>query len=326
MPVTIRLDHQGPITYSSALRKNADIISQAAHLAATEELCRVLWDSKGTIEALVRHHLSLDNCDSCTVAPCDQWIRGGFNVCVPVETRSRDAHGVPRRLIFRCPMPHKLAEARYPGTVDEKLSCEVGTYAWMQDWCPDVCILQLYGFAFSDHLHFTHERRMPFYVRWWRAIRRHLSGLFGRQTLSRYAEHPASRRLPAAYMLLEYVGPDTGRMPSNTWRAHRGDSTKRRTLFRGLARVMLPLARVPQPRIGSFRFNPDGTGTLTNRPLPCCVAILENGGAPRTMPRDETYGCPEPFVADMLALHDGSFLAQRNVVFDATDCRGQMAA
>jgi len=31
-----------------------------------------------------------------------------------------------KKLIFRCPMPHKLAEAKYPGTVDEKLSSEVG--------------------------------------------------------------------------------------------------------------------------------------------------------------------------------------------------------
>ncbi len=153
MPATIRLDHRGPITYSSALRKNADVINKATHLAAAEELCRVLWDSRGTIESLVRHHLWLGDRDSCTVAPCDRWIRGGFNVCVPVETRSGGAHSVPRRLIFRCPMPHKLAEARYPGTVDEKLSCEVGTYAWMQDWCPDVRIPHLYGFGFSDHRH-----------------------------------------------------------------------------------------------------------------------------------------------------------------------------
>ena len=90
--------------------------------------------------------------------------------------------------------------------------------------------------------------------------------------------------------------------------------------------MMLSLARVPQPRIGSFRFNADGTITLTNRPLPCCVAILENNGAPRTIPSDETYSCPEPFVADMLSFHDASFLAQRNAVFNAADCRSQMAA
>ncbi|KAH6612919.1 hypothetical protein B0J18DRAFT_460788 [Chaetomium sp. MPI-SDFR-AT-0129] len=290
-------DHRGPITLSSALRKNADVIIQAAHLAAAE-FCQVLWDCRGTIESLVKHHLCLSDRDSCTVAPRNRWIRGGFNICVPVEIRPGSAHGVRRKFMFRCPMPHKLAEATYPGTVDEKLSCEAGTYAWMQDWCPDVRIPHLYGFGFSDH----------------------------RSTLSRYAAHPSGLQLPAAYMLLEYIGPDTGRMLSDTWREGRTDKTKQQTLFRGLARLILSLARVPQPRIGSFRFNADSTVTLTNRPLPCCVPILENGGAPRTMPPDETYGRTEPFIADMLALLDGSFLAHRNAVFDAADCRGQMAA
>ncbi|KAK4096255.1 hypothetical protein N658DRAFT_519323 [Parathielavia hyrcaniae] len=102
-------------------------------------------------------------------------------------------------------------------------------------------------------------------------------------------------------------------MSVDTWRERRADQAKRRTLFRGLARV----------RSDS---TPTAPVTLANRPLPCCVAILENGGAPRTMPRDETYSRPEPFIADMLALHDGKFLAHRNAVFDAADCRGQMAA
>jgi hypothetical protein len=33
------------------------------------------------------------------------------------------------------------------GTVDEKLGCEIGTYTWMQDWCPDIYIPHLYGSA-----------------------------------------------------------------------------------------------------------------------------------------------------------------------------------
>jgi len=37
-------------------------------------------------------------------------------------------------------MPHKLAEAKDPGTVDEKLSSEVETYAWMQHQRPDIRI------------------------------------------------------------------------------------------------------------------------------------------------------------------------------------------
>jgi hypothetical protein len=63
--------------------------------------------------------------------------------------------------------------------------------------------------------------------------------------------------------------------------------------------------------------------TLANRPLLCSVAILENDGAPRAI--DETYSCVEPFVTDLLNLHDGYFLANQNAVEDAEDCRRQMA-
>ncbi|KAK3375531.1 hypothetical protein B0T24DRAFT_202357 [Lasiosphaeria ovina] len=327
MPATLELDHRGPITFDSALKKDADIIRLVAHRAAAKELSQVLWDRRTIIEALVRHHLGLAHGDTCTVAPVDRWIRGGFNMCVPVDVvqprRARRA-----RFIFRCPMPHRLAEHTYPGTVDEKLGCEVATYAWMQHWCPDVRIPHLYGFGFSDRRCFTHEVHMPFYVRLWRTIRRRLGALLGHPILSRYAAHPTPTglHLPTAYVLLEHIGPDIGRMLSDTWAEHRRDPARRRRLFGGMARIMLSLARVPLPRIGSFRFSPDGTVTLADRPLVCCVAILENDGAPRTMPRDETYACAEPFVADMLALHDGSLLTNRNAVYDAADCRSQMTA
>jgi len=92
-----------------------------------------------------------------------------------------------------------------------------------------------------------------------------------------------------------------------------------------MARLILSLACIPQPRIGSFQFQPDGTITLTNRPLPCSVIILENDGAARTIQRNETYTCAEPFVADMLTLYENSFLSRPNAVYDAKDCRGQMA-
>lgn len=41
---------------------------------------------------------------------------------------------------------------------------------------------------------------------------------------------------------------------------------------------------------------------------------------------NETYTCTEPFVADMLALHENSFLSNPNAVFDAIDCRSKMAS
>jgi hypothetical protein len=64
---------------------------------------------------------------------------------------------------------------------------------------------------------------------------------------------------------------------------------------------------------------------LTNRPLPCSVVILENEGALRTIQRNETYTCTEPFVADMLTLHENGFLSNPNAAYGEGDCRGQMA-
>jgi hypothetical protein len=117
-----------------------------------------------------------------------------------------------------------------------------------------------------------------------------------------YTAHPTSQRLPTAYMLLEYIGPSTGQMLSRTWEKHRNDPFWRQKLFRGIARLILSLACIPQPRIGSFQFHSDGV-TLTNRPLPCSVIILENDGAPRTIQRNETYTCTEPFVVDEKKQH-----------------------
>lgn len=154
MPTALlKLDHRKPITYESALKKDANIISQTAHFQAAEELCQTLWDQKHTIQALVKYHLRLGSRDTCIVKAQDQWIRGSFNICIPVEVRSTRFH---KKFIFRCPMPHKLAEDKYPGTVDEKLSSEVGMYVWMQDRLPHIRIPYLYAFGFSDHRHVSH--------------------------------------------------------------------------------------------------------------------------------------------------------------------------
>jgi hypothetical protein len=48
-----------------------------------------------------------------------------------------------------------------------------------------------------------------------------------------------------------------------------GDLVQRENLFRGLARIILSMARLPLPQVGSFRFHDDGTLTLTpGRTLP----------------------------------------------------------
>jgi hypothetical protein len=162
MPTTLAVVNRTPITYESAIDKDDNFIRQAAYVGAQESLYQEIWRQREHIAALVLHHLNLPrHAYSVTVAEREQWIRGAFNVCIPVDvgppvgplSKAGGASGVLRpqhKLMFRCPLPYKLAEAKYPGTVDEKMGCEVGAYAWMQDQCPDVRIPHLYGFGFSE--------------------------------------------------------------------------------------------------------------------------------------------------------------------------------
>jgi len=76
-------------------------------------------------------------------------MHGSFNVCIPVHVED-SASNVIRKVLMRCPLPHKLAGRHYPGTVDEKLNCEAATYAWIQEHCPEVPIPHLIDFGFSD--------------------------------------------------------------------------------------------------------------------------------------------------------------------------------
>ncbi|KAK7398606.1 hypothetical protein QQX98_012015 [Neonectria punicea] len=321
---TIDLLDRPPITYNSALNTDKNIIHEAGHVAATETLYRKLWGEKSTIRALTKHHLGLGDHDTCTVALPQQWLRGNFNVCIPIEVQSP---GECRKLVLRCAMPHKLAEARYSGSINEKMGCEVGTYAWMEERCPDIRIPHLYGFGFSDYRHFTHEAHRPLHVRVLGYLRRLFRRFVGYPALlSRYTSHPTTYCLSTAYMLLEHVGSDTSQMLSITWGKHRSDPARRQRLFRGISRLMLSLARIPQPQISSFRFHDDGTVTLTNRPLTCSMMILENDGTPRTVERSNVYLSTEPFIADLFAFHDKRFISHPNAVYDHKDCRGEMAA
>lgn len=144
---------RGPITtFESASKEECNVLKRLGHGPAVKALADDLWQQRHSIEALTRQHLGLRKHDTCSVLERHTWIRGGFNVCVLVDVES-ERRKQSRKVVFRCAMPHKLAEAQYPGTVDEKVSSEVGAYAWMQEQCPDVRIPHLYGFGFSDGRH-----------------------------------------------------------------------------------------------------------------------------------------------------------------------------
>lgn len=114
---------------------------------ATEKLCQELWGEKNTIEALAKHHLRLGNQDERAVLPPDHWIRGNFSVCVFVNAKSSSSF---RKAVFRCPMPHKLAKARYPSSISEKLSCEIGASVWVEENRPEIRSTHVFGLGYLD--------------------------------------------------------------------------------------------------------------------------------------------------------------------------------
>ncbi|KAG9253824.1 uncharacterized protein F5Z01DRAFT_681780 [Emericellopsis atlantica] len=323
MPPTIELVGRGPITLEEALIAEKNIVNLASYRSAHDLFDQELWGQRDSIQTLVKRHLALGSQSMCIVLPPEHWTRGGFNVCVLVEVQCGN---VSKKVTFRCPMPHKVAEARYPGSAHEKLSTEVGAYIWVEENCPEIRSPHLFGFGTSDGRHFTHTDHMSFFTRLARQFWRHVYRVLQRPLLSKYIRHRLPCQMSSAYMILEWLGPDTGQMLSTTFHTYRDNKDYRARLFRGMSRTMLSLARIPQQRIGSFQFHDDGTITLTNRPLSCSTMILENDGAPRTMQRDETLSCTDAYASDLLTFHDRRFLSQPHAAHDESDCRAQMAA
>lgn len=154
----------------------------------------------------------------------------------------------------------------------------------------------------------------------WRSVHRFLR----LPLLPRFIQSTAGHQLSSAYMVLEYLGPETGLMLSETFEDRQNDENYRKRLFSGLSQIILSLTRIPHTRIGSFQFYSNGTIALTNRPLSCKMMILENQGAPRTIEKGSTFTCTDAFASDMITPHDHRSLNEPNAVYDEGDCEEQM--
>lgn len=150
MPKTLRLLKE-EITYSKAQREEVNILRRLTYFKEQQEFFARLSDNEDRIKAIVAHHLRLPSPGQCQVADVEDWLHGSFNVCIPVsinDWESRAQSGTC--VLLRIPLPYRVGEEFCPGNSDEKIRCEAGTYAWLQQNCADVPIPRLYGFATSD--------------------------------------------------------------------------------------------------------------------------------------------------------------------------------
>lgn len=108
-------------------------------------------------------------------------------------------------------------------------------------------------------------------------------------------------------------------MLSETWEEGRSHLTLRKNLFRGLSSIILSLARVPLPKIGSFALDENGYLSLGNRPLTLEVQQMENEQIPVDIQRDTTHTTVASFIHDTLSLHESRIRHQPNAINSVED-------
>ena len=139
---------RGEISLDAALAAEQNMLLKLTYDQKRSALLDYLYDHKCQIEAIVSYHLNLPATSICYIAPESDWIHGSFNICIPIYVNNQNGHS-EKRVIIRFPLPYKIGEEAFPGNTDEKLRCEVATYVWIHENCPDVPVPQLLGFAFS---------------------------------------------------------------------------------------------------------------------------------------------------------------------------------
>lgn len=138
------------ITYSTAKNKESNVLHQLGYPGQKDRFFSLLESKQSCIRAIVAHHLNLRSTNACRVADVSEWLHGSYNVCIPVEILEWDQKQQPGdRVLVRFPLPYRVGEDYRPGNGDEKVRCEAGTYAWLQENCPDVPIPRLYGFSMA---------------------------------------------------------------------------------------------------------------------------------------------------------------------------------
>lgn len=115
-------------------------------------------------------------------------------------------------------------------------------------------------------------------------------------------------------------------MLSKTWESQRTNEKQRKNLFRSLSQIMLKMARIPLPRIGSFRVDDQGYLQLSNRPLTLEIQDLGNERIPSRMLRDRTYSSVDAYIDDILTYHENRLRYQPNAVSSVYDGVSQICA
>lgn len=306
----------GKITLSEAIDDESDVLRKLSYPEKRLDFYQFLQAHASEIQTIVSHHLGIPR-DSCRTPWINEWLHGSFNVCIPIYVCGE------KRIVIRFPLPYKIGESTNQGNAEEKLRCEVATYAWIQAHCPSIPIPRLWGFCFPGESSFTSLFRAPLLSRLSWYMRWSIRWVLGWPPISSYVVHPHRQKLTSGYIVMDYV--ENGCMLSASWDIVHDDVSKRLTLYRDISRFMLSLAQVQFPRIGSLTMDNYGVVSLANRPLGLHLHQLENDEISTEIPRNLTYATTDTYLLDRLSCHDNRIRYQPNSIFNQSDGGSQIS-
>ncbi|EXJ76897.1 hypothetical protein A1O3_10054 [Capronia epimyces CBS 606.96] len=299
--------------------------------STTDQKCEFddrLHQHRELIQELTAHHFGL-HARMCHMAEQKEWIYDDYDVGIPVAIDPWEAEEqATKRVIVRFPLPYKVGELFRPGNADEKIRCEAGTTAWIQQNCPSVPIPRLHGFGLSTGQMFSSVKNLPFIHRTVQYLRSQVLASLGYGTPSGYVRHqgPSLVTLGSGYLVTDHIEETQSRCLRCPFMPYEDvPEERRRNLFQGISRVMLDLAQVSLPRIGSFSIDDKGFVSLVNRPLTFEIYDMENDKIPVDIPRDLTYDSVDAYVSDMLTcIHDSRLRHQTHGLI-LYECEQQMS-
>lgn len=140
----------GPITFSSATARSANVLHALQYPLRKLAFYSYIEGHRALLAEVIAHHLGTKPTD-IEIAPQEWWQHGSFNLVIPLNVNVDPAHSSVPHAILRFPLPYRVGEVANPGNSDEKLNCEAATYAWLEANCPSVPIPKLYGFGLSTN-------------------------------------------------------------------------------------------------------------------------------------------------------------------------------
>lgn len=143
--------------------------------------------------------------------------------------------------------------------------------------------------------------------------------------MSPYYPHECGNKLPAGYVVMEFVDTSGTCNLADVWDQIADDQIQQIKLFHSISKLMLSIAKHPKNRIGCFIVNNNCVVALNSRPVMHTTSVFQRKKVSPTRPGDGPFITTEEFVEKMLQIKDLGLVQQPNGCATEQECRSQMA-